>query len=211
MTIENGPAEPEGRSAVLHKKSDLGSKVVMHSREVYLEKTDAELIEEGAKITLMNWANCTISKKETLADGRINLTGTIDEDDKDFKGTIKVTWLCADPATLCEVDCVELGHLITKQKIEEADEIKDIVNNNSRVVTTAYAEGCVRNLQHGTTFQFERNGYYFVDKIPLQDQRMTLIMVPDGKQKNMSVIKTAIDQKETVMGGTGKVDKAGGK
>ena len=46
LTIENGPAEPEGRSAVLHKKSDLGSKVVMHSREVYLEKTDAELIEE---------------------------------------------------------------------------------------------------------------------------------------------------------------------
>lgn len=122
-----------------------------------------------------------------------------------------MTWLSADPATLCEVDLVELGHLITKQKIEEADDIKEIVNHNSRIVTTAYAEGCVRNLQQGTTFQFERRGYYFIDKIPLQDQRMTLIMVPDGKQKNMSVIKTEIDAKETVKGGDGKVDKAGVK
>jgi len=118
----------------------------MHSREVYIEKGDAELVKNGSKITLMKWGNCHISNIETLPDGRFHLTGKIDEEDKDFKGTQKLTWLCADPATLCEVDLVELGHLITKPKIEEADDIKEIVNPNSRIVTTAYAEGCVRNL-----------------------------------------------------------------
>jgi len=50
----------------------------------------------------MKWGNVTISKK--VVDGNnITLFGTIDESDKDYKKTKKITWLCADPDTSFEI------------------------------------------------------------------------------------------------------------
>lgn len=96
---------------------------------------------------LMNWGICNISKREELPDGMIHLTGKIDEADMEFKKIQKkLTWLSADPAHLVEIDLVELDHMITKQKIEEEDNVADLVNPNSRMVTTAYAESSMAKL-----------------------------------------------------------------
>jgi len=100
----------------------------------------------GEKITLMKWGNCTITKKEVNADGKITMHGTIDTEDKDFKGTKKLTWLTNDPNTTFEVTLVELDHLITKKKVEDEESVKDIVNYNSRIAYTAIAEGSMKNL-----------------------------------------------------------------
>ena len=55
----------------------------------------------------------------------------------------------------------------------------------------------------------ERRGYFFVDKIELQNQKMTLNFIPDGKTKNMSVIESKLDQKQVAGGKTdAAVDKA---
>ena len=55
----------------------------------------------------------------------------------------------------------------------------------------------------------ERRGYFFVDKIELQNQKMTLNFIPDGKSKNMSVIESKLDQKQVAGGKTdAAVDKA---
>jgi len=53
--------------------------------------------------------------------------------DKDFKKTKKLTWLAADPATLCEVNLIEYDHLITKKKLEDNDTVQDCVNKNSKI------------------------------------------------------------------------------
>ena len=58
---------------------------------------------------------------------------------------------------------VEFDHLINKKKIEEEDDIKNLVTPNSRVEYDVMAEGLVRNLPVGTHFQFERRGMYIVD------------------------------------------------
>jgi glutamyl-tRNA synthetase len=147
LTIENGPEKTEGRTHDLHQKNkDLGTKVVMYGKECFIEKDDAELVNVEDKITLMKWGNVRISKKETLADGTFHLTGTVDEKDMDFKKTAKLHWLCADPATYCEITTVSLGHLINKKKIEEDDKIEDLFNRESYISTTCYAEGCIKNL-----------------------------------------------------------------
>lgn len=102
-------------------------------------------ITEGEKVTLMKWGNVTISKK--VVDGNnITLFGTIDESDKDYKKTKKITWLCADPDTSFEIQLIEYAHLIDKQKIEENDDIEKLVNRDSKQEYTAIAEGCIRNL-----------------------------------------------------------------
>jgi hypothetical protein len=93
----------------------------------------------------MKWGNCTITKK-TEENGKIHLWGNIDEADKDFKGTTKVTWICNDPGTTMRITIVEFDHLITEPKIEEDTKVEDIVNKNSKISYTAIAEGCIRSL-----------------------------------------------------------------
>lgn len=99
----------------------------------------------------MKWGNATITKKEADGDNFI-LHATIDESDKDFKKTKKITWLCADEGTTCEIRIVEFDHLINKAKIEENDKIEELANRNSRHEYSAIAEGYVRNLQKFSYF-----------------------------------------------------------
>lgn len=119
---------------------------MIYGKELWVEKDDAAAIEEGEKITLMKWGNVTITKKEVDGDNII-LYGKVDPADKDFKKTKKITWVCADEDSTVEVTLVELDHLITKKKVEENDDVKSLVNHNSRIEYTAIAEGCLRNIQ----------------------------------------------------------------
>lgn len=117
----------------------------------------------------MKWGNATVSKR-TEEGGKITLWANVDEKDTDFKKTKKLTWLCADPNTTCEVQLVEYAHLIDKQKIEESDKIEDLVNRNSKFVSIAYAEGSIRSIQKGDIVQYERRGFYICDKLGLTSQ-----------------------------------------
>jgi hypothetical protein len=193
LLIENGPEEIEAKSADLHPKNKIGTKVVMYGKELYIESADAVGIEEGEKITLMKWGNVTISKKEIGPDGTISLFGKIDPSDTDYKKTKKITWICADPTTTVEVTLVEYDHLITKPKVEGDESVKDCVNLDSKIVYKAYSEGCVRNLQRGDIIQFERRGFYFVDQAAIGGKEIILNYIPDGKAKAMSDIKGQLD------------------
>lgn len=123
----------DGRSAQLHPKyPDVGTKIVYHSKELLIEREDAELISDGEKITLMKWGNCHIISKTGEGDNLV-LTGKIDEGDKDFKKTKKLTWLSGNASSTVKVTLVEYDHLITKKKIEENEVIADFVNPNSKI------------------------------------------------------------------------------
>ena len=146
IVIENyeGTGIIEGRTQNLHPKNpSVGTKIVNHSREVLIEKEDAESIAEGEKITLMKWGNCTITGKTGEGDSLI-LTGKIDEADKDFKKTKKLTWLSAVEMANVKITLVEYDHLITKKKIEEDEKIEDFMNKNSKISYDAIAEGSIK-------------------------------------------------------------------
>jgi hypothetical protein len=102
----------------------------MYGRNLIVERDDAKNLQVGQKFTLMKWGNAKITRREESKDS-FELFATIDEEDKDFKGTVKITWICNDPATTVEVVMKEYDHLITKAKVEEADNIEEIFNRNS--------------------------------------------------------------------------------
>ena len=147
----------------------------------------------------MKWGNATITRRENVGD-TFELFATVDEADKDFKGTVKLTWICNDPSTTCEVKMVEFDHLINKAKIEEEDDIEAIFNRNSRFEDIGIAEGIVKTLSKGSYFQFERRGFYIVDKIAMVNNLLTVHFIPDGKTKGMSVLSHVVDAKETSKG-----------
>lgn len=94
----------------------------MYGRDLLIEMADAGTIEVGQKVTLMNWGNATITERKEVPGDKFELVATIDEADKDFKKTVKLTWICNDPATIIELKMLEFDHLITKAKIEETDD-----------------------------------------------------------------------------------------
>lgn len=200
MFIKNGPSPVEARSTPLHPKNEaVGTKATIYGTELWIERDDALEIAQGEKITLMKWGNATVTKK--VVDGQnIQLWATVDEADKDYKGTKKITWLCADPTTTVDIKLIEYAHLIDKPKIEEADDIEKLVNKDSKHESQAIAEGSVRTLQKGDILQFERRGFYIIDKIGLVNQQLTCIFIPDGKAKAMSSITHTIDAAEMQKG-----------
>jgi glutamyl-tRNA synthetase len=187
----------------------VGSKAVIYGRDLLIEKDDAVAIEVGEKVTLIKWGNITISKKEVdFVTDNITLTATIDVADTNFKGTKKITWVCNDPDTTVEITLVEFDHLITKKKIEDNDDVQNLVNTNSCIEYTAIGEGSMRALQRGTTVQLERRGFFFIDHAAtLEGKSLRLNFVPDGKTKSMSAITHKLDQKE-IAAGKGKAEGA---
>jgi glutamyl-tRNA synthetase len=160
----------EFKTAPLNKQNEsLGTKTVQYGKKIYIELGDAKDIKVGDKITLMNWGNALITKFDWAGGepgkGKLTANATLALDDTNYKGTKKVTWLVVDPATNFKVTLVELDHLITAKKVDEGLKVQDVVNKNSYITYTAIAEGSVRNLPVGTKIQFERRGFFFVDKI----------------------------------------------
>jgi glutamyl-tRNA synthetase len=201
LIVENGPEEIECQSHPLHQKNPaIGSKAVVYGKQLWIEKDDAASIEVGEKVTLMKWGNVTITKKDVSPEGEITLYGKVDVEDKDFKGTKKLTWIAADDATTLDVTLIELDHLITKKKLEETDDVKDHVNKNSKIEYDAIAEGSMRNLSKGDIIQLERRGYFYVDSISLGDRKIRLNFIPDGKTSRMSTISHVLDAKMSSKG-----------
>lgn len=180
VEIEDGPATPETKQIAKHKKNaDLGLKDIVYSNKIIIEKDDIDALEATEEVTLMDWGNCFITKH---ADGKI--TGKLNLDG-DFKKTkFKLTWL-ADTSDKTDVEIVDFDHLITKDKIEEVDNWKDFINYDTEFHSFGVADLNVKNMKKGDILQFERKGYFILDKVPEKEgDKFVFFTIPDGKQVN---------------------------
>lgn len=84
--------------------------------------------------------------------------------------------------------------------MEENMKIEDVVNKESKFETLVLAELCLGEIKQGEIIQLERRGYFYVDKLGDQNSPIILHFLPDGKSKNISVIKTKIDVKSLSKG-----------
>merc|ERR1712151_836238 len=139
LTLD-GPKAPYGKMEKLHPKNEeLGDRLIMCAKEVWIEQEDAAAIADGEQVTLMKWGNVFVDslKKDpktnmiVSATGRLNLEGNV----KDTKK--KIHWIPKLDTQVCEVTLRELDHLVTKAKIEDEDDLKDIINPVSLIDTVA--------------------------------------------------------------------------
>ncbi len=107
-------------------------------------------------------------------------------EDKDFKNPPKLTWICSDPILTLSVKTIEYDYLLTVDKVEENMDFDQIVNRNSKFENEFLAESCVKDLAKGDIIQFERKGFYILDKKEISGEgqiSMTFHLIPDGKEK----------------------------
>ncbi|KAJ1035931.1 hypothetical protein NDA13_000586 [Ustilago tritici] len=184
VTVKGAPKRHTKETPRHKKNPDLGNKITVFDEVVCVEQADARSFGEGEEVTFMDWGNVFINKKEADAAGNVLAIEATANLDGDFKKTKKkVTWLA--PSTpeqsLTEVNLVDFDYLITKKKLEEEDNFADFVTPNSEFRSIALADHNVAFLQEGAAIQFERKGYYILDKKVGKDGKADFIKIPDGK------------------------------
>lgn len=177
---EDAPQSPKTEMKPKHKKNpDVGEKKVIFYKDVVIDKDDADVLEDNEEVTLMDWGNVIITKKNAdgSLDGKLNLDG-------DFKKTKhKLTWL-ADTEDVAPVDLVDFDHLISKDKLEEDESFEDFLTPETEFHTSAIADLNVKDLKVGDIIQFERKGYYRLDALAKDGKPYVFFTIPDGKSVN---------------------------
>ncbi|KAI9832100.1 MAG: hypothetical protein M1826_002429 [Phylliscum demangeonii] len=154
------------------KNASLGTKQVAYSASILLEQDDARTFTADEEITLMNWGNAYVRKIHTSSSSssasppivthlelELHLAGDVKTTDK------KITWLSTDPSdATIPVELVDFDFLITKDKLDEHDDLDDFINPHTEFRAAAAADANVAALQPGAIIQFERKGYYRLDR-----------------------------------------------
>ncbi|WP_396144389.1 glutamine--tRNA ligase/YqeY domain fusion protein [Flavobacterium sp.] len=177
---------PEGKEESLEAENSqedasLGFRQVPFSRELYIEREDfqEEANKKFFRLTLgteVRLKNAYIIKGESVVkDSEGNITEihcTYDEESRSGSGTeasqrkVKGTihWVSINHAIEAEVRLYD--RLFTHENPDGDKEVdfKEYINPNSLEVITGYLEPSLATAKDGERFQFQRLGYYCVDK-----------------------------------------------
>ena len=155
-----------------------GTREMPISRNLYIERAD--FMEDAPKkfFRLTNGKEVRfkhgyyITCNEVLKDAQGNITellctydpttkGGWSDDGRKIKGTIH--WVSAEHALKAKVNLYE-GLFNSENPEEGGKDFMEDVNPNSLEVIEAFVEPSVKDLAPGTTVQFDRTGYFCVDK-----------------------------------------------
>jgi len=184
FVLSGGPDSAYVETLFRHPKDEsLGKKTRYFASTVMLQQEDAAAVSEGEEVTLMSWGNAIVRAIERDGSGRVvRLTGDLHLAGDVKKTKKKLTWLADTPDNLVDVELIDLDHMLTKDKIEESDELKDIFNPHTVLPYAAKGEAAMRTIRRGETIQVERRGFYVCD-VPYvrAGEPVKLFFVPDGK------------------------------
>ncbi len=177
---------PDGKSELLEAENsqedaNLGFREVPFSNELYIEREDfqEEANKKFFRLTLgteVRLKNGYIIKGESVVkDSNGNITEihcTYDEDSRSGSGTeasqrkVKGTihWVSIQHAITAEIRLYD--RLFTHENPDGDKEVdfKEYINPNSLEVITGYLEPSLATAKDGDRFQFQRLGYYCVDR-----------------------------------------------
>ncbi|KAI1640647.1 glutamyl-tRNA synthetase [Biscogniauxia mediterranea] len=183
---EGVPSAPRSEDKPLHPKNPaVGTKKVAFSNELILDQEDAKSFKDGEEITLMQWGNAFVRDIASGGDTipsltcELNLPGDVRSTDK------KVTWLSPQGQELIDAELWDFDYLITKDKLEEDDELEKFLNPTTATMEEAWCDEGVSKLKKDDIIQLERKGYYRVDKAYGEggEKKIVLFCIPTGKNK----------------------------
>jgi len=194
VTVTGARAAPYTEEKDKHAKNKtLGTKKVVYSSSILLEQADAASFAQDEEITLMNWGNAIVRsvsnsinplpspaglKTVTGVELELHLQGDVKKTSK------KVTWLSTDQ-NLTPVDLVDFDFLITKDKLEGDDKLEDFLTPQTEFRTHALADCNVAELKEDDIIQFDRKGYFRVDKPFKHGEPVVCFQIPTGKSKGV--------------------------
>ena len=208
------------------KNAEVGEKKVWTGPQVVIDGADAEQLKVGENATFINWGNILIKKVNKGTDGKVtSVEAEQNLENKDFKKTLKLTWLCADqeqsPSTPTLL--IYYDHIITKAILEKDDDFKNFVGTKTKHEVEMLGDPELKSLKKGDTVQVQRRGFFICDVPYLPYSQHTgssrpcvLLAIPDGTptsygppgQATKPAPIQAKGAKEDKKGGQKKVAKA---
>ncbi|GIZ47557.1 hypothetical protein CKM354_001064500 [Cercospora kikuchii] len=193
VTVTGAPEAPRTEEKPVHaKNADLGNKKVVFSKTIILDQADAQSFAEDEEITLMNWGNAIVRKKKytlnplNLVKSEENKTVSELELELHLQGDVKktskkVTWLSTDQE-LVPLVMYDFDYLIKKDKLEEEDDFEKSLNPETEFKTEALADCNVAELKEDDIVQFDRKGYFRIDKAFKHGEPVIAFQIPTGKK-----------------------------
>ncbi|XP_045484689.1 bifunctional glutamate/proline--tRNA ligase isoform X2 [Pieris rapae] len=182
-------------TVALHPKNpDVGSKTVWVGPRLLIDQVDAQALKEGENTTFINYGNIKIDKIHKGPDGKvISVDGTPNLDNKDYKKTLKITWLAdTDKSPHLEVYCVYFDHIISKPLLGKDEDFKKYIGHQTRWEIPMLGEPELAKVKVGDIIQLQRRGFFRVDVAyagpsPHTGRVTPLVLfhVPDGHTKEM--------------------------
>ncbi|XP_044729967.1 bifunctional glutamate/proline--tRNA ligase isoform X2 [Chrysoperla carnea] len=184
-------AKLEALSIPKHPKNDVGNKTVWVGPRILIDLADAEQLKEGENATFINWGNLKI-KRINRQNGKVSSIDAVTNlDDKDYKKTLKLTWLCdTDKGPFTPSYCVHFDHIISKPLLGKDEDFKQYVGHNTRTEIKMLGDPELKSLKEGDIIQLQRRGFYRVDvpyapvsPFSCKEQPIILFSIPDGSSK----------------------------
>ncbi|KAI7318777.1 glutamyl-tRNA synthetase-like protein [Hortaea werneckii] len=166
------------------KNPAVGTRLVTYTNVIFIEQADAKTFEVDEEITLMGWGNAFIrSIEKDEASGSVSTLDVQLHLDGDFKKTQKkITWLASVPGEEpVALDLYTFDFLITKDKLEPADDLEENLTPVTQTVVKAVTDREICEVQPGTTVQFERKGFFRFDGFDPDSGAMMFFDVPTGR------------------------------
>jgi glutamyl-tRNA synthetase len=157
------------------KNNDLGIKPIFYSTDIYLDKEDVLLLNDGEEITLATLGNAFISE---ITEDSCKLKLKENTTQEDIKKTkYKLHWLTLTDKSVI-FDLVEYDHLFKDESPE--GELVESLNENSLYVSEFIGEESMNKLKKGDIIQLDRMDFCIVDRT---EPKLTLIIIPNGTNK----------------------------
>ncbi|XP_068987174.1 bifunctional glutamate/proline--tRNA ligase [Bombus flavifrons] len=184
LTVQNHP-----------KDITKGTKQVLVGSQVYIERDDANLLTEGQNATFINWGNILIKKIERENDVIKRVVAQLNLENKDYKNTLKITWLSIpsdknhDVSKVNLIPCyaVYFDHIISKSILGKDDDYKDFIAKNTRTEIQMLGEVALKHVEKGEIIQLQRKGFFRCDvsyapvsPFSSREQPLILFHIPDG-------------------------------
>ncbi|XP_053667644.1 bifunctional glutamate/proline--tRNA ligase [Anopheles marshallii] len=210
--------QPGTMQAAVHpKNADIGMKTVHYGPRVLIDLADAKELKEGENATFINWGNLMIQKVNRGADGvPVSIDATPNLDNKDYKKTLKLTWLCDLPADqYTPTYCVYFEHIISKPVLGRDEDFKNYIGHQTRTEVSMLGDPELKKLRKGDIIQLQRRGFFKVDQAyqPASEfsgaeTPIVLFAIPDG---HVAAVPTANVPKKEAAGESKKTKQAAAK
>ncbi|VDK71422.1 unnamed protein product [Onchocerca ochengi] len=186
----------ESKKVSLHPKNvEVGMKTIWYSKKILVEETDAREVKIGDSVTLINWGNIKICDILKDGDKIVEIKAKLDLENKDYKKTLKVTWIADTKlGPQIPVKIVEYSHIISKAVIGKNEDWKQFVNYDSVKYLDFIGEPAMKDICKGDIIQLQRKGYYICDSAYMSkseysgfEMPIVLILIPDGSSKSVQL------------------------
>lgn len=138
------------------KNTSAGDRKMMVTSKLLIDSDDFINAKKGDRFTLIGLGNTTLIQFDPI-------TLQYDANDLNFKDSVKIIWL-PNVSTNIKIKVKKFGHLLTKPKLEENDDILMCFNKNSIEEKELLLEESIKKFSTGTIIQIMRKGYFYLDK-----------------------------------------------